>query len=341
VLVYEHRFFGTSRPEPIDWSQLTIRQAADDAHAMVEALRWIFRGRWINAGVSKGGMTSVYHRRFYPCDVDGTVAFSAPLSIGTADPAYDEFLRRVGGDEWSACRASIVAVQRRLLQERSQVQPLVYGQFTIIPAEKAYELAVVELPFAFWQYSGPSDYSFGCGTEPRPDAPALDLANFLQRHSSPSELAGDEALATYAPYYVQSQRQLGAPSPPESGVSDLLRWPGADTPTTYLPPGIPVQTYEPDAMADINEWLDVHGDRVMLVYGEFDPWSARKIPLGRATDSYAYVVPAGNHGARLSSLAPDDQTKAFVTLNGWLDRQPVGMPKRRQVVEPAPPRFPR
>jgi hypothetical protein len=47
---------------------------------MVTALRWAFPGKWINAGESKGGVTSVLHRRFYPCDVEATVAYVAPIS---------------------------------------------------------------------------------------------------------------------------------------------------------------------------------------------------------------------------------------------------------------------
>src|SRR5689334_19117889 len=34
----EHRFFGTSRPAPADWTKLTIEQMAADEHAIIEAL---------------------------------------------------------------------------------------------------------------------------------------------------------------------------------------------------------------------------------------------------------------------------------------------------------------
>ena len=30
----EHRFFGASRPDPADWTKLTIKQMADDEHAV-------------------------------------------------------------------------------------------------------------------------------------------------------------------------------------------------------------------------------------------------------------------------------------------------------------------
>ena len=41
-------------------------------------------------------MTSVYHRRFYPDDVDATVAYVAPISFGAPDDRYIDFLANVG-----------------------------------------------------------------------------------------------------------------------------------------------------------------------------------------------------------------------------------------------------
>ncbi|MFG2037513.1 S28 family serine protease [Dactylosporangium sp. NPDC048998] len=79
----EQRFFTPSRPEPANWEQqLTIWQAATDHHRIVQALKPIYSQQWISTGASKGGMTSVYHRRFYPDDVDGTVALRRAAGRG-------------------------------------------------------------------------------------------------------------------------------------------------------------------------------------------------------------------------------------------------------------------
>jgi hypothetical protein len=69
----EHRYFGESRPQPPDWSKLTIDQMAADEHEIVSALRTLYTGAAISSGGSKGGMTAMFYRRFYPNDVDGTV----------------------------------------------------------------------------------------------------------------------------------------------------------------------------------------------------------------------------------------------------------------------------
>jgi hypothetical protein len=79
----------------------------------------------------------------------------------------------------------------------------------------------------------------------------------------------------------------------------------------------------------------------MLVYGEFDPWSTHQIPLGAALDSYTYVAPGGNHGARLGTLAAADKAKALQTLSRWLDSPVVVAPMLRAEVEAPEPRVPR
>ncbi|WP_051162970.1 S28 family serine protease [Nocardia brevicatena] len=121
-IAIEHRYFGASRPTPLDWSHLDIRQAAGDQHRVIEALRMIYQGAWISAGVSKGGMAAVYHRRFYPDDVVGTVAYGAPDNTDDGDStAYDLFVEQVGTP---ACRAALATVQRRILLQRNEVADL-------------------------------------------------------------------------------------------------------------------------------------------------------------------------------------------------------------------------
>ncbi len=49
-----HRFFPGAAPEPRDWRDLTIRQAAADQHRIREALRALYPGPWVSTGASKG-----------------------------------------------------------------------------------------------------------------------------------------------------------------------------------------------------------------------------------------------------------------------------------------------
>ena len=65
-IVVEHRYFGKSVPDSMDWHYLNIEQAARDHHRIVELFRKIYPGKWVNCGWSKGGQTAIFHRYFYP-----------------------------------------------------------------------------------------------------------------------------------------------------------------------------------------------------------------------------------------------------------------------------------
>ena len=317
-LWYEHRFFVDSIPAaPADWSKLDIRQAAGDAHRLAAAFHWLFPGRWVNTGVSKGGMTSVSHRRFHPCDVDATVAYVAPISLAAGDSAYNDFLSGVGGAARATCRAELRAFQRRLLQRRAEIVPLITGTFTQLPIEQVYEMAVIELAFAMWQYTSPDDPAHGCAAIPPDTATPDQMLAFLSYHSSPDMLAGDASLTFYRPYYHQAAGQLGFPAPFEAGLEDLLQYPGTDVAATFLPPGT-APTYDAAVMPEVRDWVTTKGERMMFVYGEFDPWSTRMYEPAAARDSVRYIDPAGSHGAKLRTLEPADRAAATAKLEGWL-----------------------
>jgi hypothetical protein len=91
-----HRFMGNSRPEVMEWSYLTVEQGASDFHHIVELFKKIYKGKWVSFGASKNGCTALFHRRFYPDDVDATLAQVAPISFAVEDPRYDVFLENVG-----------------------------------------------------------------------------------------------------------------------------------------------------------------------------------------------------------------------------------------------------
>lgn len=321
-LQVEHRFFSVSRPDPADWSKLTIAQAAADHHRVVEALRPIYDAAWISTGTSKGGMTAVYHRRFYPDDVDGTVAYVAPISHGTSDPRYIDFVRDVGDP---ACRDDLVTAQRELLLRRPAMLTRMQEEATlegytydILGPELALEVVILELPFAFWQYSGLAQ----CAEIPDIVASDVELWDFLGEHNPPRGQS-DEWLLAYEPYYWQAAVQLGAPAIDEEPVADLLLFPGADVPATFIVPGPGKQSmFDPAAMLDVADWVAADGERLLFIYGEHDPWSAGAFELGAAEDAHKLFVPAGNHGADIAGLAEPDRALAHARLEAWTGVQP-------------------
>ncbi|MBK8254578.1 MAG: aminopeptidase [Polyangiaceae bacterium] len=327
-LIVEHRFFTPSRPDPADWTTLRIAQAAADHHRIVEALKPIYGAKWISTGASKGGMTSVYHRRFYPNDVDGTVAYVAPQSYGDADPRYVDFLNSVGD---AACRSALQDLQVEILKRRPAMIALAEAQagantYNALGLDGAFDFAVMSLPFAFWQYQKSSL----CASVPPVTGTDSQLWDFLDKVSA-VDFYNDELFYFFEPYYYQAGVELGYPGSDYSHLDGLLTLPlDADRAKTFVEPG-PTKdiVLNPDAMIDIANWLAAEGTKTMFIYGEYDPYSAAAFELGNAADSYRFFVPGGNHGSEISDLLPADQQVAMNALGSWAGQMPKSVPPER------------
>ena len=313
----EHRFFAGSTPASMDWGKLDIRQSADDLHAVVAAFRTLYPARWASTGASKSGMTSVYFRYFHPDDVDATVPYVAPTSQGDYDARYVQFLDRVGNP---ACRASLRRFQETALRRRDEVQALVPpGDFGALGLDRAYEFAVIELPFAFWQYRS-IDL---CDDIPGVDASAADLLGFIDFVVG-LDFFADPTLDFYAPYFYQAGTQLGAPRVDLRAFGDLLRYRRQDVPENYPPLGVE-KTFDGSAMAQVRQWVQVSAQRFVFIYGENDPWSTNPYDPSARNDAWRLWVRGvgGNHGASLARMTPADREFALAKLRDWLGLPPA------------------
>ena len=316
----EQRFFSPLRPHPANWSKLTIWQGASDHHRIIAALRPLYAGRWLSTGPSKGGMASIYHRRFYPFDVDGTVAYAASNDVvNDEDSAYTEFFRTVGTP---ACRSALVALQREALGRRRAVLRTRYAAAaaargwtfakTIKTVDRALEMLVLDTPWAFWQYGTLAD----CPGVPAPTASTDEIYAFLDAVTS-FGFYTDQGLNPYIPYYLHAGTQLGWPVPSFRRLRGLRRYPGLFSPRAVVPRELEMR-FEPHRMRNIDRWVRRRGSRLLFVYGQNDPWGAEAFELGRRTrDSYRYEAPGANHRADISGLMPAEAAAATATVQRW------------------------
>lgn len=314
-LTVEHRFFAPSRPSPADWRALTIAQAAADDHRIAEALRPLYPGPWLAAGGSKGGMAAVYFRRFYPDDVDATIAYVAPHSDGIVDPRYLPYVAQLGE---KGCGAELRGLQREILLRRPAMLALMRTSaeqdglsYDWLGEDRALETAVLELPFIFWQYF---DASL-CAEVPDAAAPDDEIWGFLDAVNSPALWSDDEVLA-FEPYFWQAGAELGYPAVDESNVADLLLHPGLAVPATYVV-STPAPVHEPEVMADISQWLAREGEAILFIYGEDDPYSAAPFEPGEGRDALRFFVPGENHGAKIADLPPAEREQALAAIERW------------------------
>ena len=315
----EERFFLPSRPAPADWTKLTIWQAATDHHRIINALKPIYGAKWISTGASKGGMASVYHRRFYPGDLAGVAAYVAPNDvINRSDAAYDRFFDVVGTDP--ACRAALNSFQRQALAKRTELVAryetyAAANGFTFNQvfgtADAAFEFAVLDTRWAFWQYSLQSD----CPTVPPANATTDQLFTFIDNNAT-FAFYTDQGIIPYAPYFYQAATQLGWPQLKFKYLRDLLRYPGLYNEANSSLPADLRSSHEAFPMIDIDHWVRRDASQMLFVYGQNDPWGAEAFHPS-SHDSYSYIAPGFNHGSTIARLTPSDAAAATATLKRW------------------------
>lgn len=315
-LQVEHRFFANSTPSNKDWSKLNIRQSADDFHFITEEFKKIYTERWVGTGASKGGMTSVYHRYFYPADLDGTVADVAPLSFSNSDQRYSAFLQQVGGETYKDCREKLARVQMEVLKNRDPLVQKIQGNFTQLKgSDVAFEHMVIESFFYFWQYGNPD----GCATIPDRGTPE-EMYAFLDK-SNPVSGYTDEGLSKYTSYFYQAATELGGPDNLTSHIEKLRRY--LFSLDQYIPSGVSV-SYSNISMREVDRWLRNDADQILLIYGEFDPWTAGAMPESETGKLVKrFNVPKGNHGSKFYLLAEPEKTMATEIISTWLNKKPM------------------
>jgi hypothetical protein len=317
-IMVEHRYFGESCPDSLDYNYLNLSQATADLHHIREMLRNLYPGKWISTGISKGGQTTLYYRYFYPSDVDVSVPYVAPLNLEAEDQRIYGFLDTIGTDE---CHAAIRALQIRLLQHRDAVLSLLKFycagaklQFTYLTFEEAFEYTVLEYPFSFWQWG------FDCSLIPS-DTASLESALLHLLDVSDIGFFSDRDIMAFAPHYYQAANEMGYYGYQTEEFSGLLKaLPLKPHPSAALTPGKMKVDYDPELASKAYQWLQTKGDRILYIYGGIDTWSATAVPPSEKVDALWFFLQGQGHGgARIRNMAPEEKEKLVSALKRWLD----------------------
>jgi hypothetical protein len=315
-IIVEHRYFGESIPDSQDYRYLDIRQAAADLHRVKSLFDEIYSGKWLATGISKGGQTSMYYKRFYPDDTDAVVCYVAPLNFSATDPRIDRFLEQVGSKE---CRARIQSFQNSLLLNKSFLLPLFkkYTEqqsytFDVLGVEKAYEYCVLEYPFAFWQWQMES-----CDDIPDSTSSLQLIMEHFMNVSSPVYFS-DDGIARYEPFFHQALNEIGYYSYNLTPFADLLEQVTDGSFAFNAPPGTKPD-FNPSVMRDVSDWILEYGDNMIFIYGESDPWSASAVELNGNTNSLLITKSGGSHTTRIRDLSKRDKMMIKDKLEKWLN----------------------
>ncbi len=323
-LIVEHRYYGASVPEALDYSYLNITQAAADLHRIRTLFADWFTGPWLASGISKGGQTTIFYRYFYPEDVAVSVPYVAPVNLALEDPRIYSSLRSHGEAD---CRAGIEAVQRRILEEReasmlrlkwyAKGEGSKFGDY--LTFEEAFEYAVLEYPFSFWQWGA------SCEDLPPADAP---LDEVLDHFLEVSGLAffSDESMVDYGSHYYQCAREFGYYGYEVAPFGELIQaLAGEANPSAiFSPAGVDV-AYDGGELAErVWDWTADAADAFVVINGADDTWSATGLTESHLADRDAlvFLMEGQHHGsARIKNLTDREKKSLRKALERWL-----GMP---------------
>ncbi|MFC1726853.1 S28 family serine protease [candidate division KSB1 bacterium] len=313
-IVVEHRFFWKSVPEEMEWKYLTIKQAAADHHRITTLFKQFYSGKWVNTGVSKGGQTALFHRRFYPDDVDVTVAYVAPINAALHDKRVNFFIdKRVGTQKE---RELLRQFQIRILENRDAVLPIFIedtkkSKLTFpIGDEMAFEYIVLEYTFSFWQY-GDGDIS----KVPGENATPQEMLDHLKKVVG---FRTYSASGMNSPSMYQNHTEIGYYSYVDGHLKQLLKKVKDPTNIIFAPEYEKIK-FDPSVIKDITRWLMYEGNNIIYINGGNDPWGAPVIELTGNTNAVKIIVENRNHGVKIRHCTDKQKDLVFSHLEKWLD----------------------
>lgn len=318
LVVAEHRFFGESVPENLAWKYLTVEQAANDHHQLVLMLKKIYKGPWINTGISKGGQTAIYHRRFFPEDVKATVAYVAPFNSAAEDPKPVEFLSTVKDAE---SRKRIRDFQREVLKHRDSIQALMLNEMIekkfepLMSPDSTLDYLVLEYPFSFWQWCGDT------ADIPRPGSSSVTLYKKLTKTVSVSSYTLPE-LAYFWPFHYQAYTEIGYYGFDTTGLGDLLHIQGGYASNVIMAPPEVTMNFSPELSISVIDFIKNKGNNILYIYGKNDPWSGSAALPGKDVNALKFVLDDACHSVRIRSFDKETQNQMLNTLYQWIEWMP-------------------
>jgi hypothetical protein len=309
-LMVEHRYFGRSKPDSLQWNYLDTWQAASDLHRIVEMFKQLYPEPWISTGISKGGQTVMYHSYYYPGDVDVRVPYVAPLNFGVEDERIYSFLDQVGspGERRRIRRFQKMALKnqelylpafREFSQEKGYTYQLAGG------VEKAYEYCVLEYSFAYWQWGYVSKNMI-----PGRNASPEEVVKHMNRVGG-FDYFSDQTILELRPFFYQALTEMGYYGYDLEAFGKYLQH--VDNPIfTFTLSKDMEAPFNEELSYQIQDFVTRDAENFIYIYGEYDTWSATAVSDTGDTNSKIFIKEGGSHRTRINNM-PEEQKQKCTT----------------------------
>lgn len=317
----EYRYFLESTPNPCNWEHLTVWNSLNDLHEVVTALKKIYPEKWLATGVSKGGMTCMFYRAYFPNDVDVSVPYVAPLNKAPEDGRHEKFLEKTVGTPME--RACLKDFQIEVLKRKDQLMPLFDSlcqknnyQFNVSTRE-IYDYCVLEFPFSYWQW--------GKKVHQLPDLKNTtnkELFDFFIQNSSPDYF---QPLTGNLSFFYQAAHELGYYGYDVASLKLYIELKTADNYLTriLLPKELKDTKFSNKVYKYTVNYLKKNDPKMIFIYGENDPWSASGVctwlDFNKKENLKCFKDPCGSHISRINTLPPTLKNEAIAIIRAWME----------------------
>jgi hypothetical protein len=316
-IVVEHRYFGKSMPDNVNWDYLTMENACGDLHRIMKIFKRLYnnQNKWIATGISKGGTNTLAYKAFFPDDVDVWIPYVGPINFAIEDVRLEKFLTKVGTQ---GCRDKVLAFQKMVLMERDSIQPLLDSliksrNYTYpISNEEVLDYIVLEYSFSFWQWG------FNCAEIPSDASNIHTKFEHLIAVSIP-EYMSYEGIAPIQSFFVQAAKEIGyygydlKPFKPYLKIDNAKGY----LSRIFLPKGTSFK-FSKKTSTFIQKSIQNDGNHILLIYGEYDPWAASSLKLDGKGKAVKIVVPKASHKTRINNMPYAQKAEIYMLLETWL-----------------------
>lgn len=318
-IVVEYRYFGKSVPENIDWQYLTIENGAADLHRIHKILERLYNNhnKWIATGISKGGSNTMAYYAYYPEDMNIWVPYVGPINNAVEDQRMVKFIENKVSSQ--QCRQKMLDFQLNVLKNRETIQPMLdsliqaKGYTYNIPNDEVLDYCVLESSFAFWQWGNK------CNELPSDTASPAELFNYLIDCGKPSYFSKED-LSNYKPFFIQALKEFGYYAYNTKPLEPYLN---IKTTEGYIKNVFlkdePSFTYNKKTSKFITKAIQKNGNHMLLIYGEYDPWTAGAVVPKSKSKAVEVVKPKGSHRTRINNMSYAQQSEIYMLLETWLD----------------------
>ncbi len=185
--------------------------------------------------------------------------------------------------------------------------------YSYLTFEQAFEYAVLEYPFAFWQWGSSCDSIPNENTTLQEAVEYFISLDFLLWFS-------DNSIDLLGPHYYQAATEMGYYG---YEINDFKKYIKAlsndENPHAAFVPNKMKVKFDGTLLKKVNKWIKNNGNKFIYIYGTFDTWSACAVQPSKKVDSKWFFLEGKHHGkARIKEMNEEEKRELISTLENWL-----------------------